>query len=251
MIVIPMAGLSSRFSKAGYDLPKYMLPLKGHTVFDYSVASFRSVFNAEPFLFIGLARDGMREFISDHASALGIGEFNIVILDQPTAGQAETVVRGISAVNCSNSEPITIFNIDTFNVGGYSPILQSFPKAAGVLEVFRGDGDNWSFVAPDPQDTSAVARTTEKIPISDLCSTGLYYFKSFEHLKFAYDSELNSPQAAELYVAPLYNHLIQRGMDVRYYVVERKDIIFCGVPSEYEGLRQNDKSLPALSLHPG
>ena len=31
MIVFPMAGLSSRFTKAGYDRPKWMLPLAGVT----------------------------------------------------------------------------------------------------------------------------------------------------------------------------------------------------------------------------
>ncbi|EDP5628571.1 capsular biosynthesis protein, partial [Campylobacter jejuni] len=28
IIIFPMAGLSSRFTKAGYDKPKYMLDLK-------------------------------------------------------------------------------------------------------------------------------------------------------------------------------------------------------------------------------
>ena len=34
MIVFPMAGLSRRFSEAGYDQPKYMLPLEGGPCFD-------------------------------------------------------------------------------------------------------------------------------------------------------------------------------------------------------------------------
>ena len=40
MIVIPMAGLSSRFTKAGYTKPKYMLPLAGKSVFAHSIESF-------------------------------------------------------------------------------------------------------------------------------------------------------------------------------------------------------------------
>lgn len=33
MFIIPMAGLSSRFFKAGYTKPKYQLDLNGETVF--------------------------------------------------------------------------------------------------------------------------------------------------------------------------------------------------------------------------
>ncbi|EOA0230274.1 capsular biosynthesis protein, partial [Escherichia coli] len=36
MIVIPMAGLSSRFKKAGYVKPKYMLEAHGKTLFSHS-----------------------------------------------------------------------------------------------------------------------------------------------------------------------------------------------------------------------
>ncbi|EKO3985769.1 capsular biosynthesis protein, partial [Vibrio fluvialis] len=40
MIMIPMAGMSSRFFKAGYSKPKYMLEAKGKTLFEHSVLSF-------------------------------------------------------------------------------------------------------------------------------------------------------------------------------------------------------------------
>lgn len=39
IIIFPMAGLSSRFAKAGYDKPKYMLDLKGNSVFFHAVNS--------------------------------------------------------------------------------------------------------------------------------------------------------------------------------------------------------------------
>ena len=39
MIVIPMLGKSSRFFDAGYERPKYQLPLGDGTVFSESVKS--------------------------------------------------------------------------------------------------------------------------------------------------------------------------------------------------------------------
>ncbi|EGD6058824.1 capsular biosynthesis protein, partial [Escherichia coli] len=39
-IVIPMAGQSSRFYKAGYDVPKYKLKINNKSVFFHSLRSF-------------------------------------------------------------------------------------------------------------------------------------------------------------------------------------------------------------------
>lgn len=64
MIVIPMAGLSRRFRDAGYDVPKYRLELHGQTVFARAVGSFRSLFDAEPFLFIVREEPGVAEFVA-------------------------------------------------------------------------------------------------------------------------------------------------------------------------------------------
>ena len=36
-----MAGLSSRFAKAGYKVPKYMLDIDGNSVFYHAVSSFK------------------------------------------------------------------------------------------------------------------------------------------------------------------------------------------------------------------
>ena len=37
-IIIPMAGLSSRFTNAGYVLPKYMLYVKNRSLFNLAVS---------------------------------------------------------------------------------------------------------------------------------------------------------------------------------------------------------------------
>ena len=44
MIIIPMAGLSSRFFSDGYKLPKYMLDLHGVPVFDHAFGSFSELY---------------------------------------------------------------------------------------------------------------------------------------------------------------------------------------------------------------
>ena len=70
MIVFPMAGLSSRFTKAGYDRPKWMLPLAGRPLLDWSLLGFSEMFESETFLLIHLDRPGVTEFVCARAEAI-------------------------------------------------------------------------------------------------------------------------------------------------------------------------------------
>ena len=242
MIVMPMAGLSSRFTKAGYDKPKYMLNAFGKPLFDYAVESFSSYFSSEPFLFICRDIQDTPAFVEARCNALGIKNFEIVVLDKPTDGQAETVVLGLQQSN-EKEEPITIFNIDTFRRNFRFP--KFLDECDGYLEVFKGEGANWSYAKPLAEDSNKVIETAEKNPISNLCSTGLYYFKSgldfialFEKARSTNSALVNN----EYYIAPLYNLLIADGADIRYDLVETKDITFCGVPDEYDAFLASKES---------
>jgi len=242
MIIIPMAGESRRFREAGFTQPKYMLPLLDRSLFAWSVGSFEHYFGSEPFAFILLKTQGARPFVQAEIDKLGIQETHIVELDAPTTGQAMTVERGLEALAAlAESSPITIFNIDTIRPDYRKPAMLG--DAAGYLEVFRGPGEHWSFVEPGPPGAKehSVARTTEKERISDLCCTGLYYFDSGAR----YAQALAAQRAlagggrvkGEEYVAPIYNRLIEVGCDIRYQVIDRSEVEFSGVPSEYHELQ--------------
>ena len=232
MIVIPMAGRSQRFYDAGYDRPKHSLELAGRSVFAHAVGSFAAVFAEVPFLFVAAAE--AEPFVRAEARALGIADFQVVGLAAPTAGQAETVERGVEAIGWAGA--LTIFNIDTFRPGF------SFPdgvlaQADGWLEVFRGSGANWSYVKPAPGPEPWALETAEKRAISNLCCTGLYHFARAGDFLDALAQERSAPQAAELYVAPLYNHLIARGRRIGWRLVADSDVVFCGTPAEFQSLK--------------
>ncbi|MCK8786373.1 NTP transferase domain-containing protein [Roseomonas sp. NAR14] len=265
MIVIPMAGLSRRFAEAGYDRPKYMLPLGGRSVFAHALASFERYFATGRFLLIARDVDGTAGFVARECAALGIRDAATVLLDAPTAGQAETVALGLERAGIGPAEPLTVFNIDTFRPGFRFPEARWFARSDGYLEVFRGGGANWSYVRPAevpvevlaevPADFPAggppgeaeplVAETAEKRPLSDLCCTGLYHFAHAGAFGAALAAERRRPSAPELYVAPLYNHLITAGGRVHYAVVPPGALQFCGVPAEYETLRAGGSTAPA------
>lgn len=234
MIVIPMAGMSSRFFKAGFDKPKYMLQAHGKTLFQHAVESFKDYFSNETFVFIVRDVFNTPEFVKQQAQSLGIKDIHVCVLDQETRGQAETVYLGLKSLNLTEGS-LTIFNIDTFRPGFVFPDIAY--QSDGYLEVFQGSGDNWSFVKPKQAGSTQATQTAEKNPISDLCCTGLYHFSSMVDYFTTYEYYIQQPQElwekGELYVAPLYNYLIEQGKDIHYHLIARSEVIFCGVPDEY------------------
>lgn len=233
-----MAGLSSRFFKAGFDVPKYQLMLAGQTVFARALQSFARYFATD--LFVIIVRDvyDTPAFVRQQLDALGVQNYRICILPQETDGQAHTVYLGLQQLaelqQPDEDEPLYIFNIDTFRYDFVKPAQAA--TWDGYLEVFRGEGDHWSFIALD--DDGRVVRTTEKQRISDLCSDGLYYFKSARRFMalFAYCQANDLTHNGELYIAPMYNLMIAAGETVGYVLIAPQDIDFCGTPAEYEHL---------------
>ncbi|AGH37707.1 BcbE [Bibersteinia trehalosi USDA-ARS-USMARC-189] len=233
MFIIPMAGLSSRFFKAGYTKPKYQLDLNGESVFSWSVKSFEKYFKTDKFVFIYRDVYETKSFLEQEISKLGIIDYELVCLPNETLGQADTVYQGISHI--SSDDEIYIFNIDSRIVNFTKPSWVS--ECDGYLEVFKGEGEHWSFAQPQ-ENSRRVVRTTEKERISDLCSDGLYYFKQksvFEEL-FLNARKIGNTTKNEYYIAPLYNDLISQQAVVFYDLITSDRILFCGTPDEYLGL---------------
>ncbi len=250
MIVFPMAGLSSRFKQAGFDLPKFRLSAHGRTLFTHAVSGFAPLAAQERLLFITLQQHNATSFVADELTALGLAgdQFDIVELQEPTAGQADTVWLGLNQCGASGDERLTIFNIDTFRPGFAYPKAFDVDQIDGYLEVFRGKGDHWSFARAEnnAERSGRVVEVAEKRRISPLCSSGLYVFRTVDLFHEALDSARRDwgadPEAGEQYVAPLYNRLIAVGADIRYQEIDLSEIVFCGTPGEYEAVLQAPNS---------
>lgn len=233
-IIIPMAGLSSRFSKAGYTLPKYMLYIKDKTLFNLAVSSFEKYFKTCKFVFVARDVYDTPRFVEEECKLMGIADYQVVVTE-PTRGQAETVFKGVEGANIPTDESILIFNIDTFRPGFTFP--EGMDSWDGYLECFVGDGANWSYAKTEDGSTETrVIETAEKKEISNFCSTGIYHFKHASDFVSAYHenetTQINGVK--ELYVAPLYNFLIRDGKNIHVDIIPKEEVIFCGVPQEYE-----------------
>jgi dTDP-glucose pyrophosphorylase len=227
IIVIPMAGHGRRFRERGYSYPKFMIEAKGTPLFDWALVSLRSFFADSRFIFV--AREGF-DFIRSRSACLGIRDFSVVQLESETDGQGTTVLLGLKDER--QARPLLVFNIDTY-VDPRRVDEARLPTAdAGWLQLFEKPGNHWSFARLNP--AGKVVEVAEKKRISELACTGLYGFGSARLFQEAYRSGAASVKAdrGEVYVAPLYNQLLLRGLSVGAQVVQSHDVEPLGTPEE-------------------
>lgn len=229
-VVITMAGLGSRFRKAGYDVPKYQIEALGKTLFEWSMESLKGYEASDnQYIFIVRKEDESEAFIKETCAKIGIGNVVVVGLDYLTDGQATTAMLGKDYWD--KESELMIYNIDTY-VEAFEMKREDI-SGDGYIPCFHADGDHWSFVKLD--DNGNAVEVREKQRISDNCTLGAYYFKScglYEQMYEEYYSSDEKLENGEKYVAPLYNYMIEKGMDVRISIVDFDKVHVLGTPEE-------------------
>ena len=228
--VIPMAGLGSRFTKAGYNLPKMMIEAKGKTLLEWSIDS----------LPLELCSSLICVMLTEHEEKFNLSAFifskyanrvdsiKFVFLDEVTKGQAETVY--LAKAEIDSTKDLVIFNIDTaFSSNTLAGNLKN-STCDGVLGAFLSSEDRFSYAKVD--EVGIVVETAEKIVLSDFALTGLYHFKKPSDFYSTYEYHLKNEIQfkGEYYIAPMYNYLIENGLKFSLDLVETLDIL--GTPDE-------------------
>ena len=226
-IIITMAGLGSRFTKAGYNCPKYMIEAKGKTLFEWSMLSLVDYHcHTNKYIFIVRKENKSKQFILDKMKQLGVSNAEIIEIDYLTDGQATTAMLGLSL--CDKNDSILIYNIDTYVEPNY--LKYEDLKGDGHIPCFNAPGDHWSFVK---EEDGRVVDVVEKKRISDHCTLGAYYFKSasmFERIyKEMYSGE---KKTSEKYIAPMYKLMLDMGYKVTFSIIDNRAVHVLGTPEE-------------------
>ena len=237
-IVITMGGLGSRFRKAGYTVPKFMIETRGKTLFEWSILSLQGFADCVArYIFIAMRDESadVETFIAEQCKALGIADYKLLLLDYLTDGQATTAELASKYWNPEHG--LLIYNIDTYVVPGAMNAAEL--KGDGFIPCFLGEGDHWSFVRLD--ESSKAVEVREKTRISENCTLGAYYFKScalYEKLYREFYADNANLEKGEKYIAPMYNYLIQKGGEVYISVVPTEAVHVLGTPEEVKAFEQ-------------
>ena len=233
-IVIPMAGLGSRFSEAGYSLPKPLIDVRGRPMIQVVIENLRPT-REHRFIFICQA-----SHLHDYKLEpilMGAGAQTVIIpLDFITEGAACTVLLASDYIN--NSDPLMIANCDQYITASIDSYLnlQDAEGYDGLIMTMTAADSKWSFL--EFGESNAIKRIVEKKVVSNEATVGIYNYARGEDFVNASHQMFNANDRTngEFYVAPAYNYMISSGHKIGYANIgsDRAGMYGLGVPSDLE-----------------
>ena len=218
-IVMPMAGLGSRFRQAGFTVPKPLIEVRGRPMYAWATESL-PLEHSTRLIFILLATqpeypDLKRDIETRYAKHQPV----ILTVPELTAGQAITVLRAKEHI--ANDEPLLIHNADTaFDIDHAWVEHARREQLDGALLVFPSQEKRWSFAQENTR--GLVDEVREKEVVSPWASTGTYWFARGNDFVRAAEARVNAGrrEASEYYVGPPCNDLISHHARIRNYYIQ-------------------------------
>ena len=250
-ILIPMAGLGSRFVKEGFKVPKQIINVKDKHLIDISL----DCLDYKDCNLIFVVRD--EHVYNHHMDELLKKKFGdditIVVLDKLTDGSVCSCLYAEDYID--NDAPLIIHTLDIEFRPVFNPHVMNELDADGLILTFKSNSINYSYAQID--DDGYVIKTAEKKAISSNACVGIYgYKKGSDFCKYAKEMiDKNLRTKNEFYISPLYNLLIDDGKKIVTDSVEKMHIF--GTPDEYNFYKENvtqrigDKPIALCSDHSG
>jgi dTDP-glucose pyrophosphorylase len=237
-IVIPMAGAGSRFSQAGYALPKPLIDVNGKPMIRRVIENL--AFDAS---YVFIVRDEhLRSYdLEDTLKEATNNNYQLVVTDGLTEGAACTVLLAEEIINVG--EDIMISNCD--EVMDYEPenfqnLIFADRNHHDFIWVFKDPTRNpkWSYARSEKY--MQIVEVAEKNPISEWATCGVYYWRQgYAFVSCAKEMiKKNIRVNGEFYVCPVYNIGIRRGRPVRPFFVNK--MWGLGTPEDLEVYLNHD-----------
>jgi beta-phosphoglucomutase-like phosphatase (HAD superfamily)/dTDP-glucose pyrophosphorylase len=204
-IVVPMAGRGSRFSEAGYALPKPMIDVCGKPMIERVLECLPREAN---FVFILPPESlGWDDDLPHLVSGIRPGSVSWRV-SGVTEGAACTVLGAEWKVG--PDERIVVANCDQLVHGiDWDEVTTSTYQDDGFVLVFEGSGDKWSYAIESPDRPGYADAFVEKRQVGNLATCGVYSvdrsWKLFAAIKdmVRADDRTNG----EFYLCPALNYL--------------------------------------------
>ena len=232
-VVIPMAGMGSRFVKQGYEKLKPFIDVLGKTMIEQVMDNL----TLPEARYILLARREHMEREPEIVSGLEQQD-NVKILpvEKLTEGTACTVLLARQEIDLD--APLLIANCDQLVDFQCSDFIEDCLDRGldGSILVFRDAEMNpkWSFARTNEQ--GIVLEVKEKVPISDLATVGIYFFsKGRDFITAALDMIVQNDRVnGEFYTCPVYNYAIANGQKIGVFEIPPEAMHGLGTPEDLD-----------------
>lgn len=244
-IVVPMAGEGSRFARAGFQLPKPLIPVLGFPMIRVVIANLTP---SVPHRFIFICREN---HLQTHSLAEKLSRWApgcvVRTVETLTDGAACTVLTVRDLIDSGDS--LMVANCDQWldtSIDAYL-VQQARRGLDGQLMTMQANDPKWSFIGLNAH--GLIERVVEKQVISDEATVGVYNWR--HGADFVRDARAmvaaNDRVNGEFYVAPVYNYGIRRGQKYGYYRIgaEGNGMHGIGIPSDLEAFVAGAASVKA------
>jgi len=235
-VLIPMAGLGSRFADAGYSFPKPLIEVNGKPMIERVVESLGIEAN---YIYVS-----MQEHVEKYNLMFMLDKItpgcHLISTPVLTGGAAQTCLLARELIN--NDEPLIIANSDQIVDWDSRDFMyhMNVKNADAGIATFTSTHPKWSY-ARIASDTGLVLEVAEKKPISNHATVGIYYWKhGSDFVKYAEQMmEKNITVNGEFYTAPVFNEAINDGK--RVYAMHVNKMWGVGTPEDLNNyLRSNN-----------
>lgn len=252
-ILVPMAGLGSRFLKEGFTVPKQLINVGDKHLMDISLDCLNVIGTKYNLIFV-IRDDQVYNFKLDEILKQKYLGAHVVVLDKLTGGSVESCLYAKSYID--NNDPLIIHTLDIEFAPPFDVKRMKRLEVDGLILTFKSNSPNYSYVK-NYNDGSYAVRTAEKKAISPNACVGIYGFKKgSDFCKYAEKMIKEDIRTnGEFYIAPLYNLLIEDGLKIMTEQVEKMHVF--GTPEEFNFYKNNvckkmgDKPVALCSDHSG
>ncbi len=232
-IVIPMAGLGSRFSEAGFEKPKPFIDVLGRPMIEHVIENL----DYPDANFILIARKEHLEIEKDLVDKIK-QQHNVTFIgiDKLTEGTACTVLYAKELID--NDDMLLIANSDQIVDVDIRNFIDDCVNRGldGSILTFNDVERNpkWSFALTDTN--GFVTRVKEKEAISSNATVGIYLFtKGSDYVNSAIRMIIENDRVNnEFYTCPTYNYAIAQHKQIGIFEIPIETMHGIGTPEDLE-----------------
>lgn len=225
-----MAGLGSRFAKAGYEKPKPFIDVDGKSMIERVI---ENLFLNDAHYYLVANSNHIKKEKKLVDKILKEYPVTFISISELTEGTACTVLFARKFIN--NKTPLLIANSDQIIDLEMDKFINDSTARGldGSILTFRDPNRNpkWSFAKVE---NNLVVEVREKEPISDNATVGIYFYKEGKYfVDSAIDMIINNDRTNnEFYTCPTYNYLISEKKKVGIFEIKNSEMHGLGTPED-------------------
>ena len=227
-IVIPMAGLGSRFQLNGNVVPKPLIKINDKYMVEVAIKSL----NLEG-QYIFVTRKYGNEYDQILNDILKKIKPDCIIhqTDSLTKGSASTCLLVEQYIN--NDSPLLITNCDQYVNWDSNDFLTTASLFDACVVTYKSNDPKNSFVKLN-DNTHFAELFVEKTVISNDALVGIHYWKQGSDFVNSATRMINQQITTngEYYIAPTYNQLVEAGKKINIYKLNKEQYYSLGTPDD-------------------